>query len=304
MFAVVFGGVVFAMPTFLPVVLAAGICDTDSDCINGGICMTAARQQAEHSGDITHSNDVLPSYCACAAGYTGEVCQTFCPLQCINGGTCELAVDAHASSALSTDARCNCRPGFKGSLCEIQYDQCPDGKQCQNGATCFRSDATDDEIDVFECRCPITHDGEVCQNAIPFVHCPDGTQCFNGSVCRISDATDDLLDMYDCVCPASHTGRFCEQADETVVYPPKKGLTPGEIAGIVIGVLIGLLVVAILFVLKKTTGKLDRHRKSKAASTVGVQLEPDGSSTMAASQQDMSNAIGGDGDGDDEKEII
>jgi Calcium-binding EGF domain/EGF-like domain len=45
---------------------------------------------------------------------------------CQNGGVCKDVGNSH---------RCQCRPGYEGSHCETDIDECA-SRPCRNGATC------------------------------------------------------------------------------------------------------------------------------------------------------------------------
>lgn len=75
---------------------------------------------------------------------------------CYNGGSC--VSNARSSPAsISSNYSCLCPPGFAGSLCEINIDDCIE-HQCQNGAMCV------DGINSYKCLCrDPTTSGEFCE---------------------------------------------------------------------------------------------------------------------------------------------
>jgi len=64
--------------------------------------------------------------------------------QCLNNGTCQDVWNAHV---------CHCAPGFNGTHCEEDIDECAAGNQCENGATCV------DGIASYSCVCPAGFSG-------------------------------------------------------------------------------------------------------------------------------------------------
>eukprot|EP00457_Paulinella_chromatophora_P001237 gb/GEZN01001239.1/.p1 GENE.gb/GEZN01001239.1/~~gb/GEZN01001239.1/.p1 ORF type:complete len:897 (-),score=15.03 gb/GEZN01001239.1/:413-3103(-) len=141
-------------------------CETDyDDCISGP-CLNNATC-VDGVGEYT---------CNCASGWEGTNCESpkrnfkagslsteapmvvvrqlsvsFCkmgrrPNPCLNGGKCRDG---------STDYYCSCSPGYVGSNCEIDVDDCA-MQPCLNGGTCL------DIVNGYKCTCPSGWDGEVC----------------------------------------------------------------------------------------------------------------------------------------------
>ena len=106
------------------------LCDNDTQCLNGGVC----NDPNEESG---HAH----RYCHCAVGYVGDRCQSFCPLDCQNGGYCRYQETAEPSRQNEKDRNpddynCHCFGLFQGRYCEIPYMNCGDGTRCYNGGSC------------------------------------------------------------------------------------------------------------------------------------------------------------------------
>jgi hypothetical protein len=200
----------------LPLAVVAQTCVGNADCLNGGECIVS-----DTGGDESHSNAGEDSYCRCAPKYVGSDCTTYCPIDCNNGASCEYKPVMHISDTMNSDYVCNCRSGWKGSQCDIKVEECPDGHECLNGATCRISDDNDDTLEeTYACDCPSTHQGDYCQH---------------------------LAGM-----------KTSTTAAATAPAPAKEGLTPGAVAGIVFGMFAAVaLVVGVLFA-AKTTRKAPR----------------------------------------------
>lgn len=66
---------------------------------------------------------------------------------CFNGGTCTDKINGYS---------CSCRPGFTGSHCQYEVNEC-DSQPCLNGGVC------QDAIESFRCSCPRGYTGNRCQ---------------------------------------------------------------------------------------------------------------------------------------------
>lgn len=92
------------------------------------------------------------------------------------------------------DFTCYCVPGYTGTYCQIDINECL-STPCSNNATCI------DLINAYECRCPSGYTGENCEidiNECDSSPCnPEGGQCV------------DLIDGYYCNCNAGFTGPTC-----------------------------------------------------------------------------------------------
>ncbi|XP_049327868.1 low-density lipoprotein receptor-related protein 1 isoform X3 [Astyanax mexicanus] len=105
-----------------------------------------------------------------------------CPLQCLNGGSCELNA--------RKQPKCRCQPHYGGERCEI--NQCRD--YCQNGGTCTAS-----PTGAPTCRCRTGFTGPNCNQRT----CQD--YCQNGGNCTVSRGNQPT-----CSCPSDVLGDQCQ----------------------------------------------------------------------------------------------
>lgn len=91
--------------------------------------------------------------------------------------------------------KCNCKPGFTGTYCETEIDECKQSKPCQNGAGCV------DLVNDFQCNCLPGFEGKNCD--VDIDECKTNP-CKNGAACA------DLINDYHCECPAGFDGKNCE----------------------------------------------------------------------------------------------
>lgn len=111
-------------------------CSRDTDCTNGGTC----KLSGEHSS--------LFNRCSCKDGYGGDICETYCPLKCQNGGSCR---------PKDSDYECVCHGRWTGDLCHIPFQVCQDHTMCLHGGTCALANA---ETNEYGCDCPPGFDGD------------------------------------------------------------------------------------------------------------------------------------------------
>ena len=96
---------------------------------------------------------------------------------------------------------CACVPGYEGTNCDTNTNECAPNP-CQNGGICT------DGVNGYSCQCDAGFAGTDCELDID--DCA-GDPCQNGGVC--SDGTAD----YTCACPAGYAGDNCElDIDECV----------------------------------------------------------------------------------------
>jgi hypothetical protein len=63
----------------------------------------------------------------------------------------------------SVEFTCTCLPGYNGTLCDEDINEC-DPDPCQNGGTCSETtDGTTAALGVYHCECPAGHSGTNCE---------------------------------------------------------------------------------------------------------------------------------------------
>nr|CAB3263079.1 uncharacterized protein LOC101242091 [Phallusia mammillata] len=103
---------------------------------------------------------------------------------CNNGGTC---------TANGNQFSCSCVPGFTGSTCSGNINECV-SQPCQNGGTC------QDFVNKYSCLCPNGYEGNNCERtAITCAEepCQNGGQCIDG------------IGGFSCRCATGFTGKTC-----------------------------------------------------------------------------------------------
>jgi hypothetical protein len=128
------------------------------------------------------------------------------------GTDCELEIDDCAANPCingdCTDGAdgyaCSCLPGYEGVDCETNTNDCA-ANPCENGGICT------DGIDGYSCQCDAGYTGSDCE--IEIDDCA-ASPCQNGGVCS------DGVDGYSCACPAGFAGASCElDIDECLGAP-------------------------------------------------------------------------------------
>lgn len=89
---------------------------------------------------------------------------SFTSSSCLNNGTCIDDINTFS---------CRCRPGFYGTFCEYEQNEC-DSQPCKNGGTCT------DGLGTYRCTCPVGYNGPNCQVHYMLVCAPQERQ---GSSC-------------------------------------------------------------------------------------------------------------------------
>lgn len=108
---------------------------------------------------------------------------------CLNNGTCRVLPGANIPE-------CVCAPGFKGTRCEIDINDCL-SNPCENGGNCF------DRPNNYTCYCQHTgYEGINCEINI--------NECFNNP-CLNHGVCFDTYGSYICQCQEGYGGQNCEQ---------------------------------------------------------------------------------------------
>ena len=134
------------------------------------------------------------------------------------GTNCEINIDDCLSGACVNNATCVdginrytcvCLPGYTGTHCETEINECTVYQPCQNGAACT------DLVADFSCEClefsPArpTYGGKNC--SVELRGCLQGNDCQNGVCIPILKSEFPVPDHdYICRCDPGFTGRLCD----------------------------------------------------------------------------------------------
>ncbi|XP_033643609.1 protein crumbs-like isoform X1 [Asterias rubens] len=161
-------------------------CSTDYNECESNPCQNSARCE-----------DLLNAFlCVCTIDYMGETCDIMydaCVAEtpCQNGATC-----VTPQPLPSFTYTCQCVPGFNGTDCEFNIDDCVNHDcNATAGLTCF------DEVNGFRCACPIGFEGPLCATETDECH---SNPCMNSGVCN------DFIGFFNCTCAPGFTGDLCE----------------------------------------------------------------------------------------------
>lgn len=179
--------------------------------------------------------------CLCRTGYTGPNCN-------ITVNPCDLGTNAAPVNDIQTSAspsapqpaantagqpvlpcyngaqcvplqqgrhKCICPPGWTGSRCEINVDDCAE-EPCLMGARCI------DLVNDYQCECPPGFEGKRCQEKVD--------QCA-GQPCGPNGICIDRLFNLECICAPGWRGDRCNQTVDACASSPC--LNNGECVNVV-----------------------------------------------------------------------
>ncbi|KAJ8312063.1 hypothetical protein KUTeg_009436 [Tegillarca granosa] len=124
---------------------------------------------------------------------------------CQNGGNCQDFVNRY---------ECTCAPGYTGTNCETEIDECQNIDECQSNP-CLNGAQCQDNVNNYVCSCNAGYVGTNCETEIN--EC-QSNPCQNGGQCQ------DLVNRYNCTCVAGYTATNCEtEIDECQSNPCQNG---------------------------------------------------------------------------------
>ncbi|XP_043914307.1 protein crumbs homolog 1-like [Protopterus annectens] len=162
-----------------------------------------------NNGSCTHTDTHKGYSCICPkepVAFMGEKCEFLydaCSFQpCSNGSTC--------NSTLGTmNYRCICPPGFSGTDCTVNINECESNPCKDLNAECV------DKINEYSCVCHVGFSGLPCQ--------PNEFNC-SRELCENNGTCTEINGSSTCKCEAGFRGDRCElDIDECSSYPCQNG---------------------------------------------------------------------------------
>jgi hypothetical protein len=230
-------------------------CSNDAQCLNGGTC-TPTTSFNSNNGT---ANTEYARTCTCPRGYGGSHCQDHCPLQCQNGGYCQL-LDGRDPAQYGGSSRSGSSSSSSSSSSnnlESLYDTSYTGSSSSARAS----------AGSYQCKCRGLYSGKLCN--IPYQNCPGGHKCYNGGSCVSSASSASSSSQANsnnnkyCDCPEGFGGLSCEQRSDGLGAgqgpdPQQQQQKAGQTVGIAVAVLLAVVVLAIGF-----TVVLRRRRRQR-----------------------------------------
>ena len=163
------------------------VCASTFFCLHGGTCVP------QRGG--TYS-------CLCVLGFEGDVCEVdICASSpCQHSDICQLHdPDCTTGTCHGSEGQekylCTCQPGYAGSHCEEDFNEC-DSTPCQNSGECSEF------VGRYSCDCLNGFTSADCETDV----CKDTTPCHNGGTCL----PDIGHGKVKCSCPLGFYGPNCE----------------------------------------------------------------------------------------------
>ncbi|KAL5008933.1 hypothetical protein ScPMuIL_014514 [Solemya velum] len=182
-----------------------GFCDFPHSCnCRVGYQGTFCDECIKYPG-CQHGTCKQPFDCNCEEGWGGLFCNqdlNYCThySPCLNGATCMNTGEGSYT--------CSCPPGFEGTNCEVETDDCQH-QPCLNGGKC------EDVGSAYQCKCPSGYSGRRCDT---LAQSCQNSPCQHQATCVEGEGT------YQCICKPGYTGLNCEaDVNECTTDPCKNG---------------------------------------------------------------------------------
>jgi hypothetical protein len=210
-----------------------GIANFTCNCVGTGYNGTTCELDVDecslrppvNCGNGTCNNLPGTYNCICTPGFTGLLLADFVFFfsfflnsRNFKGPTCGININECASNPCAHGTcidqvngfECSCTPGYTGTLCDADIDECLN-QNCNGNGTCLNL------INAYACNCSAGFAGRDCE--ININECASAP-CQNGGSCT------DLINGYLCSCLAGYTGANCAlEIDECQSTPCKNGAT-------------------------------------------------------------------------------